>query len=54
MKGCSFQVQVEEDVIEHDEEDWDWILDPDDLQATPRFVRACQESRVEAAQGAGA
>ncbi len=32
------------------EAEWDWILDPDDLQATHRFVRACQSSGVESAR----
>jgi hypothetical protein len=48
MRG-GLRVRVEEAVTAFDEDEWDGILDPDDLQATHRFVRACQASGVEGA-----
>lgn len=44
-----FRTRVEADVNAFDEADWDRILEPDDLQATHRFVRTCQASGVEGA-----
>lgn len=50
VKGERFKTRVEERVTAFDEEEWDRILDGDDLQATHRFVRACQSSGVESAR----
>lgn len=43
-------LSVHEHIAAIDPAEWDSILDPDDLQATHRFVRACQEARIENAQ----
>jgi predicted N-acyltransferase len=45
-----FDLRVHAHMREVNAELWDSIIDPDDLQVTHRFVRACQESRVENAE----
>ncbi|HSH75540.1 MAG TPA: GNAT family N-acetyltransferase [Longimicrobiales bacterium] len=45
--GGDLRLEVVEDIHDVPESIWDAILDPDDLQATHRFVRTCQESGVE-------
>lgn len=43
-------MRVEHDIDRIDAAEWDSLLDQDDLQATHRFVRACQDSGVESAR----
>lgn len=45
-----YQVHTVDDIAEVDPREWDAILDPDDLQATHRFVSICQRSGVEEAR----
>ncbi len=44
------QVRVFRDINDVDAEEWDSLLGPDELQQSHRFVRLCQESRVEDAE----
>lgn len=47
---AGFRTRVEENIRAFDAERWDALLDGDDLLATHRFVRTCQESRIEMAR----
>lgn len=52
LKGSrkgEIRAEVTDQIDAVDPDAWDAILDPDDLQATHRFVRVCQESEVERA-----
>ena len=44
-----YAVRAFADIADVDPMEWDAILDPDDLQATHRFVSVCQRSEVEGA-----
>jgi predicted N-acyltransferase len=44
------QVRVHRDICEIKAEEWDSVLGPDDLIMSHRFVRACQEARIEDAE----
>jgi len=44
-----YAVRAFADIADVDATEWDAILDPDDLQATHRFVSVCQRSGVEGA-----
>jgi hypothetical protein len=44
------QVRVWRNIEEVRPAEWDFLLGPDDLQQSHRFVRLCQESRVEDAE----
>src|SRR6266545_2708741 len=45
----TYAVRAFADIADVDSTEWDAILDPDDLQATHRFVSVCQRSGVEGA-----
>ena len=49
-RSAGLRVRAEDDIRAIDPERWDAILHPDDLLATHRFVRTCQESRIEMAR----
>jgi len=44
------RLQVTRRIAEHDEGEWDSLLGPDDVQLGHRFVRACEEARIEDAE----
>ena len=48
--GHALHVSVYRHIQEIDAGDWDCLLGPDDLQATHRFVKVCQDSGIEDAE----
>lgn len=44
------EVCIFRDIREVEASEWDSILDPDDLQMSHRFIRACQEAQIETAE----
>ncbi|MGD2216535.1 MAG: GNAT family N-acetyltransferase [Gemmatimonadales bacterium] len=44
--GRSFELRRYDSIAEVDPEEWNAFLDPDDLQATHRFISVCERSRV--------
>ncbi len=44
------EVRIFRDIREIEASDWDSILDHDDLQMSHRFIRTCQEARIETAE----
>lgn len=49
-RAAGWTVQVVRHIREIDASDWDSVLRQDDLQATHRFVSACEDSRIEEAE----
>ena len=46
----AIRIQIYRDINQIEPAQWDSILDPEDLQASHRFIRVCQDSGVENAQ----
>lgn len=46
VAGEDYVVQTHSDIAEVDPGEWDSLLEPDDLQATHRFIGVCQRSQV--------
>ncbi|HZN91056.1 MAG TPA: GNAT family N-acetyltransferase [Myxococcales bacterium] len=44
------ELQVHRHIDEIDPQEWDSVVEPDDLQASHRFVKVCQDSGVEDAE----
>ncbi len=44
------EARIFRDIREVEASEWDSILDPDDLQMSHRFIRACQEAQIETAE----
>jgi predicted N-acyltransferase len=46
----AIRIQIYRDINKIEPAQWDSILDPEDIQASHRFIRVCQDSGVEDAQ----